>query len=191
MTEETNMSQAKKKKTRNKRPPLSKRVTVLEESFANLFKAVEALEDEPHAPAPVKQVFIPIPKPTIPLGYEQCELEDADRWKNNNNWVLQLFFLQIKWEVPEFCWPDAASNKAGREIYLRCILPPEVASHWQPAPGETHEEQRSGAWLMGGEGYYKRKFACWCPYTTEVVTSTEFEFKRNLNWVPLVPKANP
>ena len=121
----------------------------------------------------------------IPLGYESCPLEQAD--KDDRYDTLILGWDGYCWSAPFHCG-DLDYSKS--EIYLRCILPPEIASHWKPAPGRTHEEQRSGAWPMGGAGC-KRKFACWCPYTTEVVTSTEFEFKRNLNWVPLVPKANP
>jgi len=126
------------------------------------------------------------------LGYERCDFEQADREDKNNDRVLLLYsFGGTTWDEAAFCWPDAEAHKAGHEIYLRCILPPEVASHWKPAPGVTHEEQRKDAWQMGGGPGYNRKFACWCPYTKEVVTCLEIEFERNLNWVPVVPKEKP
>ena len=175
-----------KRKTRTPYEALEQRVAVLEAAY-------EAIKDEQAAALareldtiPVSTSAPAIPDPVIPLGYERCLLEEADR--NAHSEVLLIWRNGKCWSAPFYC-NDLSYDED--EIYLRCILPPEVASHWKPAPGVTHKEQRKDAWQMGGGPGYNRKFACWCPYTTEVVTCLVIEFERNLNWVPLVPKEKP
>ena len=178
----------KKRKTRATHETLEQRVAALEE-------ALEAIKDEQAAALASELDTIPvsapapaIPEPVIPLGYERVgTAEEAD--EGGDGKVLAMWYHRIIEK-----WVERGYYRAKPHpiiVYLRCILPPDIESHWQPAPGVTHEAQRKGAWQMGGGPGYNRKFACWAPYTTEVVTCLVSEFERNLNWVPVVPKAKP
>jgi len=132
-------------------------------------------------------------EPVIPLGYERCDFEQADREDKNNNRVLLLLysFGGTTWDEAAFCWPNAEAHKAGREIYLRCVLPPEIASHWRPAPGRTHKEQRNSAWPMGRSDH-KDWFAAWAPARGTMVTKIETTtFMVSDTFIPLVPKKKP
>lgn len=91
------------------------------------------------------------PEPVIPLGYAKCSLEEAD--KDEHSGVLQMYIYaegeEERWSVMQSMTDVPSAAALGKEIYLRCILPPDVAAHWKPAPGATHEEQRKNAWPMG------------------------------------------
>ena len=187
------MTTKTKRKTRTPYEALEQRSTVLEaaleaikgEQAAALVRELDTIPVSTSAPA--------IPEPVIPLGYERCDFEQADREDKNNNRVLLLLysFGGTTWDEAAFCWPNAEAHKAGREIYLRCVLPPEIASHWRPAPGRTHKEQRNSAWPMGRSDH-KDWFAAWAPARGTMVTKIETTtFMVSDTFIPLVPKKKP
>jgi len=168
-----------KTETKTKRKPAPRRKTL-----AQRVAALEAALIETGAPSNDKIVS----KPVIPLGYERCSLEQADRGMSGD--ALQMFQSahDATWSDPRFKWPDGEAHKAGREIFLRCILPPAVAAHWKPASGRTHEEQRRHAWPMGRLDN-KDWFAAWVPMRGSIVAHIEMiTFALSDLYIPLVPK---
>ena len=106
-----------KRKTRTPYEALEQRVTVLEAAYeaikgeqaAALAKELDTIPVSTSAPA--------IPAPVIPLGYESCTLEEADRDADNE--VLHIWWDGYCWSTP-FYSGDISNNKS--ETYLRCIL---------------------------------------------------------------------
>lgn len=86
----------------------------------------------------------------IPLGYEQCSIDKADTYGEN---FLVIWNDGKKWsDVFHTSLEHVDVDDTSTIITVRCILPLEVASHWGPAPGKTHKEQRDNAFPMGQYG---------------------------------------
>jgi len=108
-------------------------------------------------------------KTPIPLGYEQCEMDVADRF--DRSWRLNLAML----------FNTPAGDSDHWSVYIRSILPADIKAHWEPAPGITHEEQWAHGHPMGDGAV-----AVYAPGILRVQSSAPTPDHPGI--VPLVPK---
>jgi len=68
-------------------------------------------------------------------------------------------------------------------------LPPEIATHWEVAPGATLEEKARNAWPMGRFLGFDL-IAVWIPHQI-VIAKASATVAEKMQYVPLVPKEKP
>lgn len=128
--------------------------------------------------------------PIIPLGYKQCSLDKADR---DGNLVLVIWYDGQKWSDVFFS-KDEEDLVDPYTVPVRCILPPQIALHWKPAPGKTHEEQRKNSFPMGV--WYDTQVSAAYESSVQyiknrVIAASMVYLEKSPDTIPLVPKTRP